>query len=78
MSNMPLVPPILPLPDDSVNAPEPESENADKQKAERAEKLIDGDDLLDPDEAPREGVFGTKDDPVENDIEAAKKRIGKD
>lgn len=42
MSNMPLVPPILPLVDDEVNVPEPGSEAAEREKAERAERLEDG------------------------------------
>lgn len=76
MSNMPLVPPILPLPNEDVNAPEPESENAEKREAERMERIEDGDDLLDPD--PREpGGIGpaTPDvDTVDAEIKAAKKR----
>jgi len=47
MSNMPLVPPILPLVDDEVNKPEPGSEAAEREKAERAERLEGGED---PDE----------------------------
>jgi hypothetical protein len=43
MSNMPLVPPILPLVDDEVNKPEPGSEAAEREKAERAEHLEEGD-----------------------------------
>ena len=76
MSNMPLIPPILPLPDDEANAPEPESENAEALKARRAEKLIDGDDLLDPEDRKR-GLVGTETDEVDVEIAAAKKREGK-
>jgi hypothetical protein len=45
MSNMPLVPPILPLVDDEVNKPEPGSEAAEREKAERAERLEEGEYL---------------------------------
>jgi len=47
MSNMPLVPPILPLVDDEVNKPEPGSEAADREKADRAERVEGAED---PDE----------------------------
>lgn len=43
MSNVPLVPPVLPLADDEVNKPEPGSEAAAREKAERAERLESGD-----------------------------------
>lgn len=74
MSNMPLVPPILPLPDDATNDPQPESENAEAEKARGAREIEEGGNLLDPRDAPRNAGEGVHDDGVEEDIEAAKRR----
>jgi hypothetical protein len=69
MSNMPLVPPILPLPDDEVNQPEPGSEAFEREKAERAERIESG-ELLDPEDLAGEPVADT----VKREIEEAKRR----
>ncbi|BCP53809.1 hypothetical protein K32_24260 [Kaistia sp. 32K] len=69
MSNMPLVPPILPLPDDDLNKPEPGSEAAEREKAERAERLAEG-EVLDPEDLAGEDVADT----VKREIEAAERR----
>jgi hypothetical protein len=42
MSNMPLVPPILPLVEDEANKPEPGSEAEAREKAERIDRLEKG------------------------------------
>jgi hypothetical protein len=69
MSNMPLVPPILPLADDEVNKPEPGSEADAREKAERAERLAEG-EVLDPEDLAGENVADT----VKEEIEAAERR----
>jgi hypothetical protein len=69
MSNMPLVPPIVPLVDDELNKPEPGSEAAEREKAERAERLEEGEYLDDEDltDAPRA-------DTVRREVEEAERR----
>lgn len=69
MSNMPLVPPILPLVDDEVNKPEPGSEAAEREKAERAERLEEGEFQEDEDLADVPLA-----DTVRREIEAAERR----
>jgi len=58
MSNLPLVPPVFPLADDEVNKPAPGSEAAEREKAERAERLAKG-EMLDPEDLAGEDVSDT-------------------
>jgi hypothetical protein len=45
MSNMPLVPPILPLVEDDANKPEPGSEAEARNEAERIDRLEKGEQV---------------------------------
>jgi len=69
MSNVPLVPPVLPLVDDEVNKPEPGSEAAAREKAERAERLANG-DIPDPEDLAGEPLADT----VRQEVEEAERR----
>lgn len=69
MSNIPLVPPVLPLAEDEVNKPEPGSEVAEREKAERAERLAER-EMLDPEDLAGEAVADT----VRKEIDAAERR----